>query len=94
MVVSNTTPLSNLLHLGQTQLLPKLFGSVSVPIAVRDELDAYFGESSGWLECVSAGWVVVEPVKDRRLVRQFMTFLHAGRRESGLLREVLSAIVA
>ena len=85
MVVSNTTPLSNLLHLGQTQILHKLFGSVSVPIAVRDELEAYFGESSSWKECRSAGWVVVEPAEDQRLVKQFMTFMHAGEAEAVVL---------
>lgn len=85
MVVSNTTPLSNLLHLGQTQILPKLFGSVSVPTAVRDELEAYFGESASWRECISAGWIAVEPVEDRRLVKQFMMFLHAGEAEAVVL---------
>ena len=85
MVVSNTTPLSNLLHLEQTQILPELFGSILVPVAVRDELEAYFDESSSWRQCVSAGWVVVEPVEDRRLVRQFMTFLHAGEAEALVL---------
>ena len=71
MVVCNTTPLSNLLHLGQTLLLGKLFGRVVAPQAVREEIEAYFAADAGWKRCIREEEVVVEPATDRLLVRQF-----------------------
>jgi uncharacterized protein len=42
-VVSDTTAISNLLHIGQLQLLRALFGKVLVPQQVLNELDAVAG---------------------------------------------------
>jgi predicted nucleic acid-binding protein len=36
-VVSDTTPLRSLAVLGEMALLPRLFGEVSIPMAVLDE---------------------------------------------------------
>ena len=37
-VVSDTSPLTALLSVGEEEILPRLFGKVIVPIAVREEL--------------------------------------------------------
>ena len=42
MIVSNTTPISNLLHLDNISLLTKLFGDVYIPEAVNNELSVVF----------------------------------------------------
>jgi predicted nucleic acid-binding protein len=39
-VVSNTSPLLNLAAIGEAGLLTKLFGSITAPTAVRDEIEA------------------------------------------------------
>ena len=39
-VVSNTTPFINLIGIGQLDLLPSLYGSVTIPSEVRDEYTA------------------------------------------------------
>lgn len=40
-VVSNTSPISYVVILNQIELLPFLFGAVTIPNAVRDELSAH-----------------------------------------------------
>ncbi len=42
-VVADTSPLTALLHLGQIQLLPQLYGVVYLPVAVAAELAAFAG---------------------------------------------------
>ena len=39
MIVSNTTPISNLLRLDKISILPDLFSAVYIPPAVTDELN-------------------------------------------------------
>ncbi len=42
MIVSNTTPISNFLHLGQMEILKTIFKELHVPMAVYSEIEAYF----------------------------------------------------
>ena len=53
-VVSDTSPLTALLTVGEAELLPKLFHEVIIPEAVRGEL----------LRSHPPGWLRVEGVKD------------------------------
>lgn len=38
LVISDTSPITSLLQIGQAEILPSLFGRVLIPEAVRDEL--------------------------------------------------------
>ncbi len=42
MIVSNTTPISNLLHIDKISVLNKLFGAVYIPEAVANEVNVVF----------------------------------------------------
>jgi len=42
MIVSNTTPISNLLNIDMIVLLVELFGAVYIPEAVADEVNTQF----------------------------------------------------
>jgi len=81
MVVSNTTPISNLLHLRLLGLLGQLFDRVMIPQAVYDEVNAYWKYDPMWQKCVSDGVVTVMPVADALLTRQLKLNLHAGEAE-------------
>lgn len=37
-IVSNTSPFIGLLKIGQVDLLPRLYGSISIPLEVAEEL--------------------------------------------------------
>jgi len=80
-VVSNTPPINYLTLIGLDRLLPALFGRVSIPFAVREELKSpgappqigeLLGRSGGWLDVVSA-----PPVSD-----PILAGLDAGEKEA------------
>lgn len=81
MVVSNTTPISNLLHLGVLGMVGPLFGGVVIPQAVHDEVNAFWKHNPMWQKCLSNGVVTVMPVTDALLTQQLKLALHAGEAE-------------
>jgi predicted nucleic acid-binding protein len=50
-VVSDTSSVSALLRIGQSELLQRLYGEILIPPAVRDELLCFFSELPGFLHC-------------------------------------------
>jgi predicted nucleic acid-binding protein len=62
-VVSNTTPLINLVGVGLLDLLPQLYGTILVPESVRDEYNAGKRASDPNIEGLS--WLTIVPVPQR-----------------------------
>ena len=60
-VVSDTTPLITLAGLGLLDLLPRLYGAIWVPEAVRAEYDAGRRGTEPPLDALS--WAVIKPVR-------------------------------
>jgi predicted nucleic acid-binding protein len=81
-VVSNTSPLTNLAAIGQFELLESLFGEVYIPLAVMSELS--FGGRSwpGVAEVERSKWVHVEQVGNRVLVDALRLDLDFGEAET------------
>ncbi|MBU6409668.1 MAG: DUF3368 domain-containing protein [Verrucomicrobia bacterium] len=73
-VVSDTSPLTVLLTVGLSDILPKLFDEVIVPGTVRDELL----RSHPWLP----EWLHVAGVKDTARVKQYLRSVDAGEAEA------------
>ena len=82
MVVSNTTPLSNFLHLEMMPILAELFPEIRIPWAVEEELNAAFLGHSAWRQSLADGLIVVETVQNSLLITQLVTTLHQGEAES------------
>ena len=83
LVVSNTSPVSNLAIIGRLDLLRERYGRVVVPPTVKTELDALshpVGKTSIEL-ALRDGWLKVEPLPARRL----------GLKFTGLLGELVFA---
>jgi predicted nucleic acid-binding protein len=88
--VSDTSPLSYLIRIGQTQVIPELFASVSIPEGVRAEL------ASGRAPSEIQQWIAQPPswlVIDSTVLRPDAALdrLHAGERAAILLAEHLQA---
>ena len=49
-VVSDTSPLTALLSVGEEEILPRLFGKVIVPVVVREELMRSHAPLPDWLQ--------------------------------------------
>jgi predicted nucleic acid-binding protein len=82
-VVSDTSPLTALLTVAQADLLPKLFGEVVVPEAVRNELLRTHPQLPAWLR--------VQTVKDAFQAGLFAQTVDAGEAEAIELARELRA---
>ena len=80
MVISNTTPLINFAQTGLLGVLKSLYGSVSIPLAVANELHEkrdLFPEAAKVPDCEFVS-VIEEPMKDSRILAELNRSLHAG----------------
>lgn len=88
-VVSDTSPLLNLIRIGHLGLLRALYHEVTLPPAVHDELVATLEGSSLADVTRSASWLrVIEPV-DRRRVAELAAELDAGESEAIVIAQEL-----
>jgi uncharacterized protein len=90
-VVSNTSPLTNLASIGQFGLLRKLYSQIHIADGVWDELNAYDQRWPGCDEVASASWVCQHPVKNHPMVNILRRDLDRGESESIVLAEELGA---
>ena len=81
-VVSNTSPLTNLAAIGQFDLLQALFGEIYLATGVLNELSFGGGNWPGAMEVGSASWVHVKAVSDRPLVDALRLDLDLGEAET------------
>ncbi|MET0112745.1 MAG: DUF3368 domain-containing protein [Limnospira maxima] len=81
-VVSNTSPISNLAKVGQLNLMPQLYGRILIPCAVHEELlDSRAGDTV--ITAVrSASWIDIQTVQNQRLVNELRTRVNVGEAEA------------
>jgi len=82
MIVSNTTPISNLIHIDRISVLTELFGTVYIPEAVADEVNVIFSSSEDWQKCVESKQIIMQPISNDIFVKQLLPFLHRGEAEA------------
>src|SRR6266404_5699522 len=87
-VVSDTSPLSNLLIIGRLGLLRSIFGSVLIPAAVAAEL--HFIESHRRI-LLEQNWISIVEISDQRLFNALRQKLDKGEAEAITLSIELSA---
>jgi len=90
-IVSNTSPITNLAGIGQLELLHQLYGSITIPQAVYNEM-ANIGRSvPGALEVQTLAWITVQPVTDSKQVEALRAVLDPGETEAIVLALELNA---
>ena len=82
MIISNTTPISNLLHVDNISLLAKLFGTVYIPDAVANEVNVVFSNCAEWQKCVEREQIIIQSISNTIFVKQMVPFLHKGEAEA------------
>lgn len=90
-VVSNTSPLTNLAAIGHFDLLQSLFGQLHLAKAVVNELSAGGRVWPGATETANAAWIELHPVVDRQTVDALRLELDAGEAETIVLALQLRA---
>jgi predicted nucleic acid-binding protein len=81
-VVSNTSPLTNLAAIGQFDLLRLVFGQIHVPARVREELNAEGTAWPGSREVAGAEWVVRHEADESHIYRDLCADLGVGEASS------------
>ena len=82
LVVSDTSPLTNLAAIGQFALLQKLYGSLLIAEAVWDELNATGQHWPGRNEVAASPWIQRHAPKNRLLIMALRQDLDLGEAES------------
>lgn len=90
-VVSNTSPLTNLASVGQFDLLRRLYSHINIPEGVWDELNAMGKTWPGSQEVAASDWVHRHTVKNNFLVRALRRDIDRGEAESIVLALELGA---
>ena len=90
-VVANAGPLITLAKIGRFDLLQELFGRVTIPQAVYDEVVLHGGGQPGARETEVAGWISIQPAGDRLAVAFLGEELGPGESEAIVLAQELSA---
>lgn len=81
-VVSNTSPLTNLAAIGRIGLMPLLFEQIHIPDAVWQELHSGNVAWPGRKEVDAAKWIIRNSVPASPLISELMTDLGPGEAEA------------
>ncbi|MEO5344325.1 MAG: DUF3368 domain-containing protein [Gammaproteobacteria bacterium SHHR-1] len=81
-VVSNTSPLTNLACIGRFDLLRDLFGCILIAPGVKDELTAQGRAWPGAAETQAADWITQQTPSNAPLIASLRTQLDKGEAET------------
>ena len=90
-VVSNATPLIGLAKIGRLTLLQELFGTITIPPAVYDEVVTNAPNRPGAKEIRQAAWIQTQSPIDQTKVDYLRADLDPGEAEALVLAEELDA---
>jgi uncharacterized protein len=77
-VVSNTSPLTNLASIGRFDLLEKLYSKITIPPVVLEELNNQGQMWPGYHESLNADWISLQNVENFTLVTALRRDLDDG----------------
>lgn len=92
-VVVNTTPLIALSHVGQLDILRKLYGEIIIPEAVYRELSVKTESTCKKAVDSSLSWIRVEKIENQMAKSMYKTQLHDGEVEVMILSLEIGADV-
>lgn len=81
MIISNTSPITNLAAIGELDLLRELYGTVYIPNAVFYEIVHKAGGSAGSTEIQNYSWIITESISDTKTYQLIRNALHEGESE-------------
>lgn len=90
-VISDTTTLSNLLIIDQIDLLQKLYGTISIPTAVRDELFKLVSYRTQVDQFLNQPWVTIYSVTQKEYALLLRQQLDIGEAEAIALAVEMNA---
>jgi len=90
-IVSDTSPISNLAAIGQLHLLQKLYGTVMIPVAVYQEILNSGATDTATLAVKNLDWIQVKSISNLAWLKTFQSNLDPGEAEAIVLAMELNA---
>ncbi len=90
LIVSDTSPITNLIQIGHLDLLQRVFGQVIIPLKVYEELTVYENQKE---EIERRDWILVRKANNQQEVAKLEDILDAGEAEAIVLANELNADV-
>jgi len=90
-IVSNTSPILNLIVIGQLDLLKQLYKKVIIPEAVFEEISRLSFDLSDAEQLQALTWIKIREVTDHSLVEALLPELDRGEAEAIVLAKELKA---
>lgn len=84
-VISDASPILNLVVVGKLDLLPRLYTSIIIPQSVFDEITLSGQGKPGAAEIINAPWVDVQPCHNIDFVKELSMKLDRGEAEAIVL---------
>lgn len=81
-VVSNTSPITNLCAIGKLELLQNIYGNIIIPQAVYSEMANLDYEVPGTKEVKTLAWIETQTISNLALVEQLKTEIDPGEAEA------------
>lgn len=90
-IVSNTSPISNLAAIGKLDLLQQLYTNIIIPIAVYKEIINSGETEPATLAIQNLDWIKTQSVTNKSLLQELQTILDLGEAEAITLAVELNA---
>jgi predicted nucleic acid-binding protein len=81
-IISDTSPISNLLKIGQLTILQKLYGEIIIPKRVYQEICALEHLGVNITQIQTADWITVQTASDQVLIATLSSELDLGEAEA------------
>ena len=88
-VVSDTSPISNLIVIGKLSLLQKVFGTIVIPESVYAEIKALQKFNFNLIEFTSASWIIKEAIHDTATYQKLVAKVDEGEAQAITLAKEL-----
>ena len=85
LVIVNSTPLIALAGIGELDILKSVYGQITIPTAVFDEVTVKNGKIADSIK--AANWINVENIQDADSKKMYKAKLHAGEVEVMILAQ-------
>lgn len=92
-VIVNSTPLIALCHVDSLDILKKLYGEITIPQAVYNEISVKKDSACKYQVDSSLDWIHIENIKNEMAKEMFKTQLHEGEVEVMILAKEKEADV-
>lgn len=90
-VVSDTSPISNLIQIGRLDLLNEVFGEVLIPSKVQEEILELRNFGIDLKAFLASDWIKVQALRNRSMIKDLLKDLDEGESEAILLAQEVSA---